>query len=153
MIAFADLPRGAQLVQLRRAALKVLERYGLGASRLRLLDHGYNTTFRVDAADGRRFALRINVNSRRSLANVRAEIEWVAALGRETALHLPHPAIARDGNAVQLVPVDGLAEPRPAVRGSGSRSAATTRLGRAVKSRSAHAGPRGLTCAHGSSVT
>jgi hypothetical protein len=45
------------------------------------------------------------------------------------------------------------ASPAPSVRGSGSRSATTTRAGRAAISRSAQAGPRALTCAQGSSVT
>lgn len=117
---FADLPRGAQLFRLRHAALDVLARRypHVEVRRLRLLNHGFNTTFRVDAADGRRFALRLNVNSRRTPANVRAEVAWVAALARDTALPVPRPEPADSpdgGEAVSFVPVPGLSEPRPAV--------------------------------------
>src|SRR6185369_3171625 len=42
--------------------------------------------------------------------------------------------------------------PLPEVRGSGSLRASTTRAGLALRSRSVHAGPRGLSCAQGSSV-
>ena len=54
-------------------------------------------TFRVDTADGCTFSLRINVNSRRSLANIGAEIAWLAALATDTDLVVPVPQRTRGG--------------------------------------------------------
>ena len=115
MVPFADLSRGRQVSRLRRAGYEVLRRHDLSAYRLKLIAHGFNTTFRVENASGGLLALRINVNSRRSRENVRAEVAWVAALGRDTALGVPRPIVAPDGSEVQCVPVDDLPDPKPAV--------------------------------------
>ena len=42
----------AQVHRLRAVALRALEAYPIEVARLRLLYHGFNTTFRVDASDG-----------------------------------------------------------------------------------------------------
>ena len=81
---FAALTSGQQVHQLRAVALEALRAYPLEVNRLSLLSHGFNTIFRVDDARGQKFALRLNVNSRRSLENVRAELAWLEALNRET---------------------------------------------------------------------
>ena len=53
---------------------------------MRVLLHGFNTTFRIDATDGRTFALRVNVNSRRSDEHLAAEAAWLAALGEDAVV-------------------------------------------------------------------
>ena len=77
---FEDLSTAAQVARIRRTAFAALADYPLEVARLRLLNHGFNTTYRVDTTDGRRFALRINVNSRRSPQNLAAEVAWLTAL-------------------------------------------------------------------------
>ncbi len=46
---FSRLSSRAQVARLKVFALEILERYGLQNSKLKLLSHGYNTFFRVDA--------------------------------------------------------------------------------------------------------
>jgi Ser/Thr protein kinase RdoA (MazF antagonist) len=102
-MSFADLSNRAQVGRLRLTALAALRQYPLEVSRLSLLNHGFNTTFRVDTTDGQKFALRLNVNSRRSSQQLRAETAWLEALSRDTALRVPTPQRARDGGLTTMV--------------------------------------------------
>ncbi len=97
VVAFEDLPRRAQIHRMRNVALDVLDDYPIDPTRVTLLDHGHNTTFRIDTADGRRFALRINLNSRSTVANLDAETAWLTALDRDTEVNVPQPQPTRDG--------------------------------------------------------
>jgi Ser/Thr protein kinase RdoA (MazF antagonist) len=96
-VAFEELSARAQVHRLRRVALAALEQYPFEARRLRLLFHGYNTSFRVDTTDGRRFAMRINVNSVTSDASLAAELAWLAALSRDTDIVVPTPQLTAAG--------------------------------------------------------
>ena len=74
-----------RVVRLSRCRLfdknKLRKRTGLA-----LLEHGFNTSFRVDTSDGRRFALRISVNSHFDPevvdAFLEAEAEFIAIAER-----------------------------------------------------------------------
>ena len=94
---FEDLSTRGQVARLRPTALQVLRHYPLELASLRLLNHGFNTTFRVDTTDGQRLALRLNVNSRRTDAFIGAEMAWLAALTQETDLWVPTPQRTHDG--------------------------------------------------------
>jgi Ser/Thr protein kinase RdoA (MazF antagonist) len=94
---FATLSTRAQVARLRRLAEEALSRYPMEVHSLRLLQHGFNTTFRVDTEAGEKFALRLNVNSKRSAANLAAEAEWLWALGEETGIWVPVPQRTHDG--------------------------------------------------------
>jgi Ser/Thr protein kinase RdoA (MazF antagonist) len=98
---FAALTTRQQVNKLRAVALEALRAYPLEVERLSLLSHGFNTIFRVDDARGQKFALRLNVNSRRTLENVRAELAWLEALQRETDLRVPVVVPTGDGNLLQ----------------------------------------------------
>jgi Ser/Thr protein kinase RdoA (MazF antagonist) len=87
----------AQVLRLRRAALTAVADYPIEVGSIRLLLHGYNTTFRVDTTAGDRFALRINVNSIKSEANLDAEVAWLDALAGDTDLAVPAPQRTRSG--------------------------------------------------------
>ncbi|MDW3212425.1 MAG: phosphotransferase [Ilumatobacteraceae bacterium] len=88
---YEDLTMRAQVHRLRQVALAATDAYPFEVRRLRLLLHAYNTTFRVDTTDGRRFALRINTNSLKSDANLDAEVAWLDAISRETEVVVPTP--------------------------------------------------------------
>lgn len=94
---FAEVSARAQMLRLRQDAFDVLKRYALSVARIACINHGFNTTFRVDCTDGQKFALRINVNSPRDLAAIKAEIAWLEALKHDTNLLLPHIVPTRDG--------------------------------------------------------
>lgn len=94
---FAEVAARTQVRRLRALARRALSAWGLDEASLRLLNHGYNTTFRVDAADGRRYALRINVIPTKTEAHLAAEVAWLAALSAETELRVPAPQRTRHG--------------------------------------------------------
>lgn len=96
-MAFVDLTPRAQVHRLRSAARDALAQYPIDVAGLRLMSHAYNTSFRVDTADGRRFALRINVQSRRRPEWIAAEMAWQAAIAADTDLWVPTPLRTRDG--------------------------------------------------------
>ncbi len=70
---------------------------------MRLLNHGFNTIFGVRTSQGQKFALRLNVNSRRSTAQINAEMAWLAALAKDTNLNLPSPQANKDGTLLSYV--------------------------------------------------
>jgi Ser/Thr protein kinase RdoA (MazF antagonist) len=102
-MSFENLSTRAQVARLRVTALEALRAYPFEVAGLKLLNHGFNTTFRVDTTDGRKFALRLNVNSRRSPQQIRAEMAWLDALSRETELRLPTPQPTKDGRLMTEV--------------------------------------------------
>jgi Ser/Thr protein kinase RdoA (MazF antagonist) len=96
---FATLSSRAQVARLKVFALGLLEHYGLQNPKLKLLSHGYNTIFRVDA-ENQKFAFRLGVNSLRSPENLNTELAWLKALSRDTDLTVPKPLATKDGNLV-----------------------------------------------------
>src|SRR5262245_15919110 len=103
-----------QVGRLRRLAGAALARYGIADARLVLLVHMENTTFRVEAGDGRRYLLRIHrthgspFQPARSAAEVRSELIWLQAITGETGLAVPEPVLTVDGELVSVVEVEGV---------------------------------------------
>lgn len=87
----------AQVQVLREAALEAALGFDLVVRDLTLVLHAYNTTFRVDTADGRRLALRVNTNSHSTAENVVAQQEWLHAIAAEGRVRVPDPLRAPDG--------------------------------------------------------
>lgn len=113
-VAFEERSNTAQVRVLRTVARRVLDQYPLEVGRLSLLNHGYNTTFRVDTTDGGRYALRLNTNSRKTPAMLRAESAWLSALRRDTDLAVPEPLPTRTGALTTEVDCPELGRPIPA---------------------------------------
>lgn len=112
---FVGLSRPAQVIRMRKIAERVIEQYDVDVVRFRLLEHGFNSTFRLDTPDGLKLALRINVNSRRSPENIVAETAWIAALARDTELAVAAPIANRGGAYVSTVAADELGQDLHAV--------------------------------------
>lgn len=134
---FEDRSVRSQVAQLRPIAFDVLRQYPITVASLRLLNHGFNTTFRVDTTDGTRFALRLNVNSRRTDAFIGAEMAWLAALSEETDLWVPTPQRTLDGLLLAHIDAPALGRSIPAalfswLPGSDLGDEATPRQMRAV---------------------
>lgn len=100
---FVALSKRAQVSRMRTVAVEALRSFPVSVDRLTLLEHGFNTTFRVDTTDGTKLAMRINVNSRRSPANIAAELQWIDALARDTDLTVAAPLRTTDGDLVASV--------------------------------------------------
>ena len=114
-VAYEDLDRAAQIAAMRRHARNVLAEYPIDVRSLRLVLHGFNTTFRVGTTTGEQFALRINVNSHRSPEQIAAEQEWLAALASDTGLRVPVPHPNRRGDLVTAVASTELRRALPSV--------------------------------------
>ena len=112
---FKDLSYQTQVRRLRALALNALAAYDLPVQRLSLIQHAYNTVFRVDTSDGQRYVLRVNWPGGRQLAEIYAEMRWLAALTRDTDLHIPPPVAARNGELVVTAEAKGVPEPRHCV--------------------------------------
>ncbi|MEO6509853.1 MAG: phosphotransferase [Nocardioides sp.] len=96
--------RRAQLGRLRRVAEAAVEKYPLAGGALTFVDHGENTTYRLDGPAGR-FLVRVHRPQRHghatdSGAAVRSELAWLRAIRAETDLLVPEPLAATDGDTV-----------------------------------------------------
>ncbi len=112
---FAELDRAGRTRRLRRLAEAALTDYDVPVARLTPLARGRNTTFRVDGADGRRYVLRVERPDGPSVAQVRAEVAWLAALCRETDLVVPRPVPTRHRAPATVVADPAVPEPRTCV--------------------------------------
>jgi len=101
--AFVALSKRAQVSRMRSVALEALRSFPVSVARLTLLEHGFNTTFRIDTTKGEKLATRINVNSRRSQANIAAELQWIDALARDTDLVVAAPLRTTAGELIASV--------------------------------------------------
>lgn len=97
-MSFEQLSDRAQVHRLRRVAFAALERYPIEVGRLRLIQHDFNTTFRVETPDGGKFALRIDLNRRKPIAWLDSEMAWLAAIARDTDIDVPVPQVTHDGH-------------------------------------------------------
>lgn len=83
-------------LELIEIAHTALGSYLLDVNEVSLINNEYNATFKIVAKDGQRFALRVNINSPRSIANLKAEIAWVNFLAADARVNVPHPISSAD---------------------------------------------------------
>ncbi|MEJ2633497.1 MAG: phosphotransferase [Acidihalobacter sp.] len=81
-----------------------LWRWGFSeAAQVRLLNHSENTTYRVDE-EGRCCILRVHRLGYHSQQAIAAELDWVAAIERDTSIRTAMPIAGTDGRLVQPFP-------------------------------------------------
>ncbi len=113
MKSFSTLTVLGQARRLRPLALNALKSYDLDVARLRLVSNDMNGIFRVDTTDGRKFILRVTLpEGGHNLDHVAAEMDWLAALAKDTTLSVPRPLPARDGRLVVEAAAPGVPQPR-----------------------------------------
>lgn len=71
-----------------------------------------NTIFRVDSANGHRYALRICTPGEHTLEDNLAEVAWLTALARDTQLNVATPILNQTGEYVTLAHAEGVPEER-----------------------------------------
>jgi len=94
--SFDSMTVEQQIESLGHCVDEILRQYPLGEFTAESINHEFNSTFRVTAG-AQKYALRINVNSTRTLANLKAEIFWVNSI---TQVSVPKPIANRDGDFV-----------------------------------------------------
>lgn len=102
-MAFANLTIPEQIDTLLPLARELADRYDLGECSIESINHEFNSTFKVTAASGARYALRINVNSQRTLPNLKAEISWVAKLAKVEGLRVATPVKTKSGDYITSI--------------------------------------------------
>jgi len=121
---FKGLTYLGQVRRLRRLAESALGKYRLDDPRLRFINHGENTTFRVDTAsvipDGKggdpytenRFLLRIHRPGYQTARSIGSELTWLAALREEMELAVPEPVPTSQGALLTETCAPGVPERR-----------------------------------------
>lgn len=111
----------AKALHAARLAGLALGYWGLKDCRLRPLGLGFKEIFSVETGSGERFVLRMYNLPRgeepgvpdprfgvgaglRRPETLRSQLDWVSALGRDTALRVPEPVPAKDGSLVRHLP-------------------------------------------------
>jgi Ser/Thr protein kinase RdoA (MazF antagonist) len=113
MKPYSALTVRGQARRLRTLAWNALQQYPLDVVCLRLITNDFNGIFRVDTTDGRKFILRVTLpEGGHDLDHVAAEMDWLAALARDTHLSVPRPLPARDGKLVVEAGAEGVPQPR-----------------------------------------
>ena len=110
-MSFAGLSEETQVERLAVLARAALPAWGLEGAALAPVKYRENAVFRVEAADGRRFALRVHRPGYRSDAAIRSEVAWMRALAEAG---VPTPAVlpTRDGDVVTRAEAPGVPESR-----------------------------------------
>jgi len=106
MTPFSELTPRAQVALLRPYAAEFAAEYGLKPTNISLANHGFNTTFRIDT-DSKTYALRMNINSVRSIENLRAEIFWTSHLAN-SSVHAAKPVKAQNGDWILIRTIPSL---------------------------------------------
>lgn len=88
---FFDLPADEQQSSLTAFAKELLKNYGISDAKVSCINFEFNATFLVESESGTRYALRLNINSTRTLENMKGEIEWVRHLNRTSGIQTPTP--------------------------------------------------------------
>lgn len=88
---FFDLPAQDQQKSLTAFATELLKNYGIHGAKVSCINFEFNATFAVESESGVKYALRININSTRTVENMKAEVEWVRHLNRTSGLRTPTP--------------------------------------------------------------
>ncbi len=111
---YNQLTHRGQVGRLKELALEALNQYPIVPTKVSPLVHLFNSTFRIDTAEGR-YALRINRPHDRSQAEIRSEMQWLAAIRQQTPLIVPDPLANRAGELVTRVELPGVPEARDCV--------------------------------------
>lgn len=113
MKPYLNLTERGQARRLRPLAMAALQHYDLDFIRLRLVTNDLNGIFRVDTPGGKKYILRVTVpQGGHTRDHVAAEMDWLAALARDTTLSVSRPLPARDGSMVVEAAAPGVPEPR-----------------------------------------
>lgn len=116
MTDFDSLPHEEQLPILEALANGALAHYALPpGTTAKMLNLSENATYRVDAPDGRRWALRVHREGYHSRDAIASELAWEIDLRRSGVVTTPNPIEGLDGGIIQQVTHPRLPRPRNVV--------------------------------------
>ena len=98
--SFFERPSEDQQRSLTAFASDLLKNYGIHDAKISCINFEFNATFSVETDSGTKYALRININSTRTVENMKGEIEWVRHLNRTSGIHTPTPIATLNDNYI-----------------------------------------------------
>lgn len=106
---YASLTRTNKLRRVGRLARSALGQYNIDVAAIRMHCFATNLLYRVQAASGERFMLRLASPGWRTMEDLRAEAAWLEALDRDTDIGAPK--IVRAANGDPVLPMRGAGVP------------------------------------------
>lgn len=104
MTDFDHLPHEEQLTALLELARTATKNYALpddlSAGMINLSE---NATYKIEAPNGRRWALRVHRDGYHSKSAIASELSWLMDLRNANVVVTPRPVKGRDGELIQLV--------------------------------------------------
>jgi Ser/Thr protein kinase RdoA (MazF antagonist) len=88
---FFDQDVKIQTDSLTLFAQEILKKYGINDAEVESINFEFNATFSVSTQSGQKYALRLNINSTRTVSNIQAETQWVRDLARIPSINVPTP--------------------------------------------------------------
>lgn len=112
---YYELTERGRRNRMRRVAMKALDHWALDVVRIRALPDATNGVFRLDTADGGRFAMRVSVGPPigHTPEETRSEAEWLHALAEQSTVPVPDPVPTVDGDYVVVESAEGVPNDRP----------------------------------------
>jgi Ser/Thr protein kinase RdoA (MazF antagonist) len=93
---FFDQDVKIQTESLTAFAHEILKKYGISDAEVKCINFEFNATFSVSTQSGQKYALRLNINSTRTVPNIKAETQWVRDLARIPTINIPTPIATLD---------------------------------------------------------
>ena len=116
MTDFDSLSHEGQFACLLELAVAAAQNYDLPAGlSVQMINLSENATYRVEAPDGRRWALRVHRDGYHSKAAIASELAWLMDLRRSGVVVTPVPVKGRDGEIIQVIGHPRMARPRHVV--------------------------------------
>jgi Ser/Thr protein kinase RdoA (MazF antagonist) len=113
MKSYSSLTTRGQARRLSFLAKNALKNYDLDVARLSLVTNDMNGIFRIDTRDRKKYILRVSLpEGGHNFEHVAAEMDWLAALARDTKLSVPRPLAASDRKLVVTAGADGVPDER-----------------------------------------
>jgi len=88
---FFDQDVTIQTDSLTAFAHEILKQYGINNADVQSINFEFNATFAVSTQSGQKYALRLNINSTRTVSNIQAETQWVRNLSRIPSINVATP--------------------------------------------------------------
>ena len=111
MTNFYEKDEAGQTLAMTGLARQALVDWGLEGSELELIKYRENAVFKVNTSTAERYALRIHRHAYHSDAELRSELQWIAALDAG-GIDVPAVIPATNGELFTLVQVPEVPEPR-----------------------------------------
>jgi Ser/Thr protein kinase RdoA (MazF antagonist) len=85
---YTSLSEAEQIAEVSKLVPEILSVYGMGNCAFKNINHGFNSTFKVESNE-KSFSLRINLGTSKSGNEILAEMQWLESLAGEVAAPKP----------------------------------------------------------------